>query len=111
MSTFTKGQIVKYAAMWQAMLALCGWYLNTFGIETTNTLIFGLALLVVLTLSYLKQDAGRKPDSPSAPLEVLESLDKLWRFAQKWSTDNRKDTENLTEHDASEPMEDFKFND
>lgn len=60
MSTLTKEQVLKFAAAWQAMILLVTWYLNTFGIDTINRLLFGVALLVVLVILFLKKDNTEK---------------------------------------------------
>ncbi len=60
MSTLTKEQVLKFAAAWQAMIVLITWYVNSFGVDTLNRLLFGIALLIALVILFLKKDDTEK---------------------------------------------------
>ena len=56
MSTLTKEQIMKFANAWQAFILMLPWYMSTFGIDTLNRLLFGIALLCVFVILFLRKD-------------------------------------------------------
>ena len=60
MSTLTKEQIMKFANAWQAFILILPWYMSTFGIDTLNRLLFGVALLVVFVILFLNRDNTEK---------------------------------------------------
>lgn len=60
MSNLTREQLLKFAAAWQAQLLMMTWYINEFGIDTLNRLLFGLALLIAFVILFLKKDNTEK---------------------------------------------------
>lgn len=59
-SAITKEQLLKWAAAWQVMITLVFWYMNEFGVDSLNRLLFGIALVVAFLITFLKKDNTEK---------------------------------------------------
>lgn len=77
MSTLTREQLLKFAAAWQAVLSMIFWYVNAIGIETLNSLLFGIALVAAFVIVYLRKDNTEKV------VTAVGTIDRFYKSQQE----------------------------